>query len=106
MEWETKDRFFRRLVEAADGPATESGSEPGHDSPTKSLISLIRERLDQHPHFRGRNLQLQIDLIDGSVVLSGRLPSHYLKQLLQEAIKVIPDVANIHNRVVVMSPTS
>jgi hypothetical protein len=125
MELETKDRVSQGLAGAAGGPATESGGEPRPDrtgsaaspepvgsgrncadSPTNSLVSLIRERLEQHPHFRGRSSLLEIDLIDGSVVLSGRLPSHYLKQLLQEAIKVIPDVATIHNRVQVLSPRS
>jgi hypothetical protein len=36
-----------------------------------------------------------------TLVLSGCLPSHYLKQLLQEALKALPGVANIDNQVVV-----
>jgi hypothetical protein len=66
---------------------------------TDSKVSRIRERLDSHPHFRGRTHLLQIEAISGSVVVSGRVPTYHLKQLLQEVIKAIPDVAHIDNRV-------
>ena len=48
------------------------------------MVSLIRERLEEHPHFRGRTCLLQIESVGTSVVVSGRLPTYYLKQLLQE----------------------
>lgn len=64
-----------------------------------SMVSVIRERLDEHPHFRGRTHLLQIESIGGSVVVSGRLPTYHLKQLLQEAIKALPDVEHVDNRV-------
>ncbi len=63
------------------------------------IVSSIRERLEGHPHFRGRSDLLQIESIGGSVVVSGRLPTYHLKQLLQEAIKAIPSVKHIDNRV-------
>ena len=63
------------------------------------LVSLIRERLEGHPHFRGRTGLLKIESVGGSVVVSGRVPSYHLKQLLQEAIRVIPEVAHLDNRV-------
>ncbi len=69
------------------------------DAPNSEIGVLIREYLEQHPHFRGRTSLLQIETIGGEIVLSGRLPSYYLKQLLQEAVKKIPDVAHIDNRV-------
>ena len=69
------------------------------DAETDSKVSRIRERLEDHPHFRGRTHLLQIEAIGGSVVVSGRLPTYYLKQLLQEAVRAIPDVAHIDNRV-------
>ena len=64
-----------------------------------SKVSRIRERLDSHPHFRGRTHLFQIEAISGSIVVSGRVPTYYLKQLLQKAIRAIPDVAHIDNRV-------
>jgi hypothetical protein len=69
------------------------------DSQVNPVVSLVRERLDKHPHFRGRTHQLQIEAMGGSIVVSGKVPTYYLKQLLQEAIKAIPDVADINNRV-------
>jgi hypothetical protein len=72
------------------------------DVETDSKVSLIQERLGGHPHFRGRTSLLTIESIGGSIVVSGRLPSYYLKQLLQEAIRDIPDVASIDNHVEVV----
>jgi hypothetical protein len=64
---------------------------------TDSTLSRIREQLEDHPHFRGRTHLLQIEATGGSIVVSGRLPTYYLKQLLQEVIKAIPDVAGVDN---------
>lgn len=65
---------------------------------------MIRERLEQHPSFRGRSSLLGIESAGGSIVLSGRLPSYYLRQLLQEAVMALPEVANVDNRVDVEWP--
>ena len=56
------------------------------------------------PHFRGRTALVQVELTEETIVLSGRLPSHYLKQLLQEAILLISDAVLIDNRITVMRP--
>ena len=72
-------------------------SEP--DVARGDIVAAIRERLEQHSHFRGRVSLLQIETVGGAVVLSGRLPSFYLKQLLQEAVKRIPEVTHVDNRV-------
>jgi hypothetical protein len=112
-----------KLEKATDGVATDLGGQPAGDStapadspqvagadqnnadlPKTAIVSLIRTRLEQHPHFRGRAALLQIELVEETIVLSGRLPTHYLKQLLQEAIRLIPDVVDIDNRVFVMQP--
>jgi len=66
------------------------------------IVSLIRERLEDHPHFRGRTSLLKIESIGGSVVVSGRLPTYHLKQLLQEAIKLVPDLEQFDNQVEVL----
>lgn len=76
------------------------------DPQVKSLASRIRERLDKHPHFRGRANMIQIQSIGDSLVLSGRVPTYYLKQLLQEAVKLVPDIGNIDNRVDVQWPAA
>jgi len=120
-----KDRVSRGLGYAVAGGATELGRERSPDSkvpavaaqcedtiqkrtelPSSTIVSSIRELLEQHPHFRGRTSMLRIETIGGSIVLSGRLPSYYLKQVLQEAIKGSFDVTNIDNHVEVVWPTS
>jgi hypothetical protein len=69
------------------------------DSQVNPVVSLVRERLDKHTHFRGRTHQFLIEAMGGSIVVSGKVPTYYLKQLLQEAIRAIPDVTHIENRV-------
>jgi hypothetical protein len=78
--------------------------EPAVESADVALAVLIREQLECHPHFRGQALLVQIELVEDAVVLSGCLPTHYLKQLLQEATGQMPGVADIDNRVVVTRP--
>ncbi len=68
------------------------------DSQVNSVVSSIRERLDKHPHFRGRGHLIQIKSNGDSVVVSGRVPTYYLKQLLQEVMKLVPDIGKIDNR--------
>ena len=70
------------------------------------IVSLVRKRLEDHPHFRGRTGLLRIESVGGSVVVSGRLPTYHLKQLLQEAVMAIPDVERIDNQVEVLPPRS
>ena len=74
------------------------------DSQGNSVVSSIRERLEKHPHFRGRTHLIQIRSNADSVVVSGRVPTYYLKQLLQEVVKLVPDIGNIDNRVDVQCP--
>ena len=75
------------------------------ESPGNAIVPLIRERLEQHPSFRGRSALLRVELVGGSIVLSGRVPSYYLKQLLQEAVMAIPEVTAVDNRVDVLWPS-
>ena len=68
----------------------------------RPTVSLIRERLERHPHFRGRFGLLQIESIGDSIVVSGRVPTYYLKQLLQEVVRLTPGVERIDNQVEVL----
>lgn len=80
-------------------PRSVERRQEDEDAPDNEIVLLIRKRLEQHPHFRGRASQFQIEMTGGAIVLSGRLPTYYLKQLLQEVVKKVPDVAQIENRV-------
>lgn len=72
--------------------------------PVKSVVSCVRERLETHPHFRGRTHLIQIKSSGNSLVVSGRVPTYYLKQLVQEVVKLVPDIGKIDNRVDVQWP--
>ncbi len=52
-----------------------------------AIVSAARQRLELHPHFHRHCQTLQIEWVRERLVLSGRLPSFYLKQLAQEALK-------------------
>ncbi len=60
--------------------------------------------LDRHPHFRGRGQWIRCRCRNGRLVLSGRLPSFYLKQVAQESLRMLDGVDHIENRIFVASP--
>jgi hypothetical protein len=60
------------------------------------------QALDAHPHFRGRTNTIRIECRHDTLILTGRLPSFYLKQLLQEALRGVDGVGKIDNRVAVI----
>jgi hypothetical protein len=78
----------------------------GMDSPGTELVLLVRARLEQHPRFRGRSSLFTIELVGETIVMTGRFPSFYLKQLLQEVIRVMPGVVSIDNQVHVVWPNA
>ncbi len=80
--------------------------QDGTELPGTELVLLVRARLEQHPHFRGRSSQYTIALVDETIVMTGQFPSFYLKQLLQEVIKVMPGVVSIDNQVHVVWPNT
>jgi len=69
------------------------------------IVSQARARLCQHDHFRCHCESIDIDCREGRLVLMGRLPSFYLKQVLQTVLRGLPDVQRIDNRVDIVSPT-
>jgi len=65
-------------------------------------VSLARraQRIVAHlPHFRGRNYPLTFRAYERSVVISGRVPSFYLKQLIQTSLLTLDGVGRIINEV-------
>jgi hypothetical protein len=68
------------------------------------LTDLARRKLEQHPHFHGHTNQLRIEQRGATLCLSGRLPSFYLKQLVQEALLRLPGVREIDNDIDVVNP--
>jgi hypothetical protein len=68
------------------------------------LSKLARQHLEDHPHFRGRLAGLRIEHRGRTLFLSGRLPTFYLKQLVQEAVRHLPGVTRVRNEIDVVSP--
>lgn len=77
------------------------------DSPREGtdLSSLACDHLEQHPHFRGRLSGLRIEQRGRTLFLSGRLPTFYLKQLVQEAVRHLPGVQHVRNEIDVVNPS-
>ena len=68
------------------------------------LTLLARQQLEHHPHFRGRLAAVGIEQKGKTLFLSGRLPSFYLKQLVQETLRTVPGVQGVRNEIDVVSP--
>jgi hypothetical protein len=68
-----------------------------------NLELRVRHTLDQHPHFRGRAGLFQYECCGDVLIVRGTVPTFYLKQLLQTALKGFEDIVRIHNQVTVAS---
>lgn len=74
---------------------------------TQQIKRRAAELLELHPHFRGRGGFVQFQCVGNRLILNGCLPSYYLKQLAQEAIRpmaAVIDQLQIENQIVVASP--
>ena len=67
---------------ALDQIETKHRIDKGHQHRTQ-VVADAREVLSQSPLFRGRMNLINVEEQDGNLVLEGRLPSFYLKQMLQ-----------------------
>lgn len=70
------------------------------DHPSSSIVaSRARDLIAQHAHFRGRAGAFEFECAGDVLVIRGCVPTFYLKQLLQDALKQLPGVLRIDNRV-------
>ncbi len=76
------------------------------DCPPERIVRQAAARLESSPTFRGRSQWVQFSCQGDCLLLDGCLPSYYLKQLAQEAIREVPGVTRIVNRIVVSNPFS
>lgn len=67
------------------------------------LSDLARHHLEHHPHFRGRVSDVFIEHKGRTLYLTGRLPTFYLKQLVQEAVRHVPGVQHVRNLIDVVN---
>jgi osmotically-inducible protein OsmY len=83
----------------ADGGEGTPPSQPSGRSP---IVDAIRHALGATSH---RWLQLVAVATEGdAVVLRGRVPSFYLKQVAQETVLAVPGVAVLRNELDVLIP--
>jgi osmotically-inducible protein OsmY len=68
------------------------------------LSTVARQYLETHPHFRGRINGVSIAHQGRDLFLTGRLPTFYLKQLVQEAVRHVPGVQYVYNQIDVVNP--
>lgn len=74
------------------------------ERPASSVGLSVQRELEQSPLFRGRCQLIRVEERDGDLVLEGRLPSFYLKQMLQTILQKLDGVEHIDNRVRVDYP--
>lgn len=69
--------------------------------PTKrgTIEHLARIQLDRHCHFRGRTDGFEFRNRDGALTVRGRVPSFYLRRLLQRVRLRVGGVRMIDNQV-------
>ena len=88
-------------------PVADAGNScrPDIEEPA-NLARLAVQSLETHPDFRWRLAKcgIQIESNGNKLILNGRVPSWYLKQLLQETLRHIDGVGSVENLVVVVSP--
>lgn len=72
---------------------------------TEKIVDGAYDRLDKHPHFRRRRLGVRVYCEDLVLILEGQLPSYYLKQVLQAALRDLEGIPQVRNDVEVFNPS-
>ncbi|MCA9213489.1 MAG: BON domain-containing protein [Planctomycetales bacterium] len=65
---------------------------------TDDLVARIRARLRKDSHLRCLESRLTIEQSGGTIVVSGRLYSFFLKQVVQEVVRRTPGVLTVVNQ--------
>lgn len=65
------------------------------------IISRAQDLVASQPYFRGTSYPLNFESFEDVLVVSGRVPSFHLKQILQSELGSMDGVGRIVNQVVV-----
>jgi hypothetical protein len=77
----------------------------GHrESCAPELAQRARDIVSGHPQFRGRANGFTFARRGDTLIVRGTVPTYYLKQLLQTALKDLEGIQRIDNQVVVAAP--
>ena len=71
----------------------------------REIVRRATSHLAKHAHFRCHMDCLKIDSREEILIVSGKLPSFYLKQVLQTILREVSGVKQVDNRVHVTSAT-
>ena len=67
------------------------------------IAMRARDVISRHAHFRGRAHRFEFECFKNVLVIRGRVPTFYLKQLLQDALKRVEGIRRIENYVEVVA---
>ena len=67
------------------------------------VITRARDVISRHAHFRGRADKYEFECSKNVLVIRGRVPTFYLKQLLQDALKQVEGIRRVDNRAEVVA---
>jgi hypothetical protein len=73
------------------------------ETSARTIEQRAHELLSRHSHFRGHAGGFQYECRSGVLIVRGCVPTFYLKQVLQTALKEVEGVARIDNQVDVIS---
>ena len=73
---------------------------------TDDVLEHVHSTLSLSCHFARHRREITCDYAEGVLILRGRVPSFYLKQVLQSLVSDTPGVHRIDNRVDVVSPVA
>ena len=85
------------------GTGLENTEVPTSIGQDREIVRGVAYRLSHHDLFRCRLDCLEIDCCEAKLVINGKLPSFYLKQVLQTILRDVSGVRRIDNRVNVIS---
>lgn len=71
------------------------------DDAEPSLLEAANAAIGEAPHLRGRNIRLETE--HNRIVITGTVPSFFLKQVAQEAIRSVVGVNEICNEIRVIA---
>jgi hypothetical protein len=72
-------------------------------SPAENVSQRANEVLSKHPILGGRRLKLSYGLKHNVLLVRGAVPSFYLKQVVQNALRDLDGVSRVDNQVSVVS---
>jgi osmotically-inducible protein OsmY len=68
----------------------------------RDIEQQARALISDHSHFRGRAKNFELTYRDHVLTLRGRVPTYYLKQVLQTVVRDLDGVQSVDNRVEVI----